>query len=224
MQSGIGVHRLLLIFTLLALPFVVGSSCAFFFSSGGGSGGKVIVKDDDDDDDEEITPQSAQVGNFDNPTTAGINYTSDSVSGITEGNGQFRYIEGESVRFFIGDIALGAPVKGKPVISPKDLVATDSDGAAAARNISRLLSALDADRADEVVTIPTAVRRAAVRSNASVSDAIEFLDFSDEVAFANAASQLVAVLTDDYPHTATLTDADSAEDGEPAAPTSDQAP
>jgi hypothetical protein len=222
MQSGIGVHRVLLVFILLGLPFVVGSSCAFFFSSGG-SGGKVIVKDDDDEE-EEITPQSVQTGTFDNPTTAGISYASDSVSGITEVNGQYRYIEGESVQFFIGDIALGAPVKGRPLISPKDLVATGSDGAAAARNISRLLHSLDVEPDDEVVTIPATVHAAAVRANSSVSAAIEFLDFSDDVAFANTASQLVAALTDDYPHTATLIDAGSVDDGESASPKRDQAP
>jgi hypothetical protein len=219
MQWGLSVHRLLLIVTLLALPFIVGSSCAFFFSSGG-SGGKVIVKDDDDDDDEEIT--ATQAGAFVSPATAGVSYATDSLSGVTQSDGTFRYFEGESVRFFIGDIALGAPVKGKPVISPKDLVATDADGAVAARNISRLLMALDADPGDAMVTVPATVRRAAVRSNSSVAAAIEFLDFADEVAFANAASQLVAALTDDYPHTATLLDAESVDDGEPASPTSEK--
>jgi hypothetical protein len=39
---------------------------------------------------------------------------------------------------------------------------------------------------------------------------LNFLKFSDEAAFLNAGSQLVAVLTDDYPFTATLVDADEA--------------
>jgi hypothetical protein len=43
-----------------------------------------------------------------------------------------------------------------------------------------------------------------------VSPAIEFLDFSDAAAFVNAASQLVAVLTRDYPFTTVLVDADTA--------------
>jgi len=49
-----------------------------------------------------------------------------------------------------------------------------------------------------------------VSSNNAVAAAIQFLDFDDEVIFVNAASQLVAVLTADYPFTATLVDADSA--------------
>jgi hypothetical protein len=50
-------------------------------------------------------------------------------------------------------------------------------------------------------------REAADESNASVSAAIEFLDFADEARFVNAASQLVATLTEHYPFTATLVDA-----------------
>ena len=226
MRSGIGVHRLLLIVTLLGLPFVVGSSCAFFFSTGG-SDGKVIVKDDDDDDDdeEEITPSSAQTGAFNSPATAGIEYASGSLAGVTDANGQFEYIEGQTVQFFIGDIALGAPVEGKPSISPEDLTDPDAAGEEAAINIARLLYSLDADTSDEMVTIPADVRSAAVRSNAPVAAAIEFLDFSDEAAFNNAASQLLAVLTDGYPHTAALVDADSVDSGsEPASPESGREP
>lgn len=230
MWLGIGSNRLLLVFTLLALPFVVGSSCAFFFSSGG-SGGTIVKKDDDDDDDDE-EPGFVQTGTFSShaasshaassPAVAGVGFKSGTLSGVTDSNGQFRYVEGATVRFFIGDISLGAPVPGKPSISPGDLVAQDAAGKAAATNIKRLLHSLDADTADDSVTIPATVRRAAVRSNASVSAAIEFLDFSDEAAFNNAASQLVAALTDDYSHTATLVDADSLDDSE--SPTPDQAP
>jgi len=56
------------------------------------------------------------------------------------------------------------------------------------------------------------VRTAAVRTNEDVSAAIAFLDFSNESAFVNAASQLVAGLTQDYPHTATLVDADNVQE------------
>jgi hypothetical protein len=231
MQSSIGVNRLLLVFTLLALPFVVGSSCAFFFSSGG-SGGTIVKKDDDDDEEEETG--FVQTGTFSShaasghaasgPATAGVNFKSGTLTGVTDSNGRFRYIDGEAIQFFIGDISLGAPVGGKPAISPIDLVAQDSTGPAAAANIERLLHSLDADTADDVVTIPAAVRASALRSNASVSSAIEFLDFSDEAAFNNAASQLVAALTDDYPHTATLIDAEDVKASKHALPSNEQAP
>lgn len=216
MRSVSGISRLLVILTLMALPFIVGSSCAFFFSSGGGSGGTIVKDDDDDDDDEEEEePRFVQTGAFSSPAVEGVNYASDSVAGVTGADGSFRYVDGETVRFSIGDIALGAPVQGKPALTPQDLAAED---AVAAINIARLLHSLDVDPSDDVVTIPADVRSAAVLSNASVAPAIEFLDFSDDAAFGNAASQLVSSLTGDYPHTATLVDAQSVKANKAAVP------
>lgn len=222
MQSG-GANRLPVILTLMALPFLVGSSCFFAFGSGDGSGGAIVKKDDDNDDDKDETG-FVQTGTFSSPAAAGVNYETGSLAGVTGSKGEFKYVEGETVRFSIGDITLGAPVKGKPAISPPDLAADSDGGAAAAVNITRLLQSLDADPADEVITIPANVRSAAVRSNASIATAIEFLDFSDEAAFVNTASQLVSVLTEDYPFTAMLIDADNVGAGKHRSPDNDPDP
>ncbi len=189
--------------TLLALPLVVGSSCAFFFSSGGGSNDR----DDKDKDDEFIVVATS--GSFGEPLVQGVSYESGSLAGVTDSNGAFEYETGKTVRFFIGEVALGEPVMGKSVITTQDLAADGEPDATAAINISRLLLSLDAHPGDDVITIPKAVRSAAVHTNEDVSAAIEFLDFSNDSAFVNAASQLVAVLTQDYPYTATLIDADN---------------
>jgi len=193
--------------TLLALPLVVGSSCAFFFSSGGGSNDR----DDKDKDDDEIIIV-ANSGSFGEPPAEGVSYESGSLSGVTESNGAFQYETGKNVRFFIGEISLGEPVPGKSIITPQDLVTEGAPDSPAAVNISRLLQSLDSDPDDDIITIPEAVRTAAVRTNEDVSAAIAFLDFSNESAFVNAASQLVAGLTQDYPHTATLVDADNVQE------------
>jgi hypothetical protein len=198
MKLSTRMRTAVVILTLLAMPLVVGSKCIFIASSG----------DDDDHKDRDknqqpITPTAT--GTF-TPATKGIEFVSGSVTGVTGDSGEFQFEEGKQVRFAIGDIALGAPAIGKSVISAADLAASD---AVAAVNIERLLFSLDANPADAVVTIPDAVRTKAVRSNETVSTAIEFLDFDDDAAFANAASQLVAVLTDDYPHTATLLDSET---------------
>ncbi len=199
------MRRIFPILTLLALPFLVGSSCAFFFSSGGGSSDR--DDRDKDKDDEEIIVV-ANSGSFGDPPVEGVSYESGALSGVTDSNGEFQYETGKTVRFFIGEVGLGEPVPGKSVITPQDLVVEGAPDSPAAINISRLLQSLDSDPDDDVITIPKAVRTAAVRSNEDVSSAIEFLDFSNDSAFVNAASQLVAVLTQDYPHTATLVDAD----------------
>lgn len=193
-------RKLLLISTLVALPLLVGSQCAFFFSSGGGSSDR--DKKDREDDDTIIVAS----GNFGDPPAEGVEYKSGSLTGSTDANGKFQYEEGGAIRFFIGDISLGQAVAGKAVITAQDL-AEEGASDTAAVNISRLLQSLDSDPADDGITIPKEVRTAAVTSNAAVSSAIESMDFHDDTAFVNAASQLVAALTQDYPFTAMLVDA-----------------
>ncbi len=196
----------MLILSLVAIPLLGGSQCAFFFSSGGGS------SDSEDKDERAGLVVIVSNGNFVDAPVEGVNYKSGSLAGITGRNGEFQYEVGNSIRFFIGDINLGRAVKGKSLITPLDLVTDGTTATPAVINIARLLQSLDSDPADEVITIPDAVRAAAVHSNEGLSSAIEFLDFSDDPAFVNAASKLVAVLTHDYPFTAVLIDADTARD------------
>ena len=192
----------MLLLVFLAIPLLGGSQCSFFYSSGGNDkdeqqadAGLVIIVGD---------------GALVDAPVAGVRYESGALAGITGDGGEFRYEVGNTVRFSIGDIALGQPVMGKAVITPLDLVANGTADTPAVINIARLLQSLDSKPGDEVITIPPEVRAAAVRSNAALSSAIEYLDFSDEPAFVNAASQLVAVLTRGYPFTAVLVDADQA--------------
>ncbi len=200
------VRKTIPILTLLALPFLVGSSCAFFFSSGGGSSDK---KDPEIEKEEDQMIVAAS-GTFGDPPAQGVSFASGALSGVTGSNGEFQYEPDKSVQFSIGEIALGEAVAGKSEITPQDLVDNGTADTPAAINITRLLVSLDSEVGDNVITVPSTVRTAAVRTNADLASAIEFLEFSDEAAFLNAGSQLVAVLTDDYPFTATLVDADTA--------------
>jgi hypothetical protein len=195
-------RRSLLILALLAIPLLGGGQCSFSFSSG-----------DDDKDEEEKDAGLVIIvadGSLVDAPVEGVRYESGSLTGITGSTGGYRYEVGNTIRFYIGDIALGRAVQGKAVITPLDLVAGGSADTVAVINIARLLQSLDANREEGVISIPAAVRAAAVRSNDVLSPAIEYLDFADETAFINAASQLVAVLTRDYPFTAVLVDADQA--------------
>ena len=191
----------LIIVLLLTMPLLAGGQCAFFYSSGG------------DDDDEQKGDASVVVvanGTLLDAPVEGVQYASGALAGITGSRGEFSYEVGNTVRFSIGDIPLGRPVMGKPVITPIDLVENGTANTPAVINIARLLQSLDSIPGDTTITIPASVRAAAVRSNAEVSAAIEFLDFSDEPAFVNAASQLVAALAAGYAHTAVLVEADQA--------------
>ncbi len=195
-----------LIILLLAVPLISGGKCAFFFSSGGS-----------DDEDEEDKPREGltvivQEGEFVDSPVEGLRYESGSLSGVTGPRGEFLYEAGNTVRFFLGDIALGLPVTGKPLVTPLDLVADGDPDSTAVINIARLLQSLDAVTGDAAITIPESVHLAALLDNDQLAAYIEQLDFNDEAAFANAASQLVAALTSDYAFTASLIDPDSARD------------
>jgi type IV secretory pathway TrbF-like protein len=102
---------------------------------------------------------------------------------------------------------------GKALITPAELVADDTADSPAAINIARLLQSLDAVPGDAAITVAASARAKAVKSDAAVATAIEYLDFSDDEAFASAASQLVAVLTADYGFTGVLVDAETARRG-----------
>jgi hypothetical protein len=195
-------RKYLPVILLLVVPLLAGGQCTIFYSSG-----------DDDDDDEETGNATVVVvanGVLVDAPVEGVRYESGTLAGITGSSGEFRYEVGNTVRFSIGDIALGRPVAGKAVITPLDLVENGTSDTPAVINIARLLQSLDSQPGDAIITIPAKVRAAAVRSNPAVAAAIEFMDFSDEPAFINAASQLVAVLAGDYPFTAVLVDADQA--------------
>ena len=194
----------MLVVALLAMPLFGGSQCSFYASSGGDS------RDSDKKDENAGLTIVVDDGRLIDAPVEGVSYQSGSLAGITGSSGEFQYEVGSTIRFFIGDIDLGRAVTGKSVITPLDLVVDGATDTPAVINIARLLQSLDSDPYDGIITIPAAVRAAATRSNVALSSAIEFLDFSDTAAFVNAASQLVAVLTRDYPFTAVLVDADNA--------------
>ena len=197
-------RKYMLVVALLAMPLFGGSQCSFYSSSGDDS------RDSDKKDENAGLTVVVDDGRLIDAPVEGVSYQSGSLAGITGSSGGFQYEVGNTIRFFIGDIALGRAVRGKSVITPLDLVVDGATDTPAVINIARLLQSLDSDPGDGVITIPAAVRAAAARSNVALSSAIEVLDFSDATAFVNAASHLVAVLTNDYPFTAVLVDADNA--------------
>lgn len=193
----------LILVALLAVLSLTGGKCFFVAKSGGGSS-------DMNKDDESGLVVVFGDGQFVDGPVAGLRYVSGSVAGVTGASGEFQYELDGSVRFFIGDIPLGHPARGKVIMTPLDLVPGGTVDTPAVINIARLLQSLDAVPGDDAITLPEHLRTAAVLSNEAITASIEFMDYSDETTFVNAASQLVAVLTAGYPFTAVLVDADRA--------------
>src|SRR3989304_3208242 len=75
----------------------------------------------------------------------GLEYISDNNFGITDANGTFKYADGSTVKFFIGDILVGEAI-GKPIITPADLVpGSQNELDPTVTNIARFLLSIDDD-------------------------------------------------------------------------------
>jgi hypothetical protein len=198
----------------MAIPVLMGSQCVFVASSGNNHAciSTVDKPCNSQDSTSPVVVVAVDNGQLIDAPVQGVRYESGSVSGVTGELGEFQYETGGTIRFFIGDIPLGEAVTGKAVITPLDLVPNGTIDTPAVINIARLLQSLDSKPGDERITIPAALHAEAVRSNGLVSASIQYLDFSDETAFVNSATQLVSTLTASYPFTAALVDGQSAQE------------
>jgi hypothetical protein len=192
------------LYALTAVLLLTGAKCAFVATSGGGGGGS------DNNDKNNSTIVVVSDGQFIDGPVEGLRYVSGELSGNTGRQGEFQYEQDQPVRFYIGDILLGEATRGKPVITPLDLVENGTIDTPAVINIARLLQSLDAIPDDGAITLPPIATGLAAHTAETVATAPGHLDFHDESAFVNTASQLVATLTDGYPFTAVLVDADTA--------------
>ena len=185
--------------TLLSVFVLMGSECTIKGTSGSSSrsdddrysgGGTIIVKS----------------GRLVDAPVQGVRFVSGSLSGLTGPDGEFEYEADQSIRFFIGDIAIGEAVAGKEIISPLDLVPGGDIDTPAVITIARFLQSLDATPDEARITIPALVRAAAVNSNSEAFPSVQTMNFADEAVFVNTATRLIAVLTASYPFTVMLID------------------
>jgi len=90
-------------------------------------------------------PVSASQGVFLDSAVEGLRFETITQSGTTDASGTFRYMAGETVEFFMGDISLGS-ADGATTLTPIDLVsgATDETNEHVT-NILRFLQSLDND-------------------------------------------------------------------------------
>jgi len=139
-------------------------------------------------DGSDIGSSGVGVGQFKDSNTQGLNYVSGDLSGVTLEDGTFEFVEGGTVTFSVGGVALGT-TEGKTVVTPVDLVSGGSSSSPAVQNIARFLMTLDSngDPADGI-TISPAVQAAAVDWQPLTFDAGSFdTDLSASLAAANAA-------------------------------------
>jgi hypothetical protein len=125
-------------------------------------------------------------GRFIDSAVEGLRFETPTQSGLTDANGTFKYINGEFVSFFIGDIMLGTST-AITRITPMNLVPGDSNNPQV-ENILRFVQSLDEDNnPDNGIRITDAVSARALG---------QALDFSLSTAeFENAANELLTLLT-----------------------------
>jgi hypothetical protein len=106
---------------------------------------------------------------------------------LTDANGIFQYIAGETVSFFIGDIFLGAST-GLTKLTPLNLVPGSDSNDPQVVNLLRFVQSLDEDQnLDNGIRIPNTVTARALGQT---------LDFSLSTSdFEKAANELLALLT-----------------------------
>ncbi|MDM1487147.1 MULTISPECIES: hypothetical protein [Acinetobacter] len=139
---------------------------------------------DNDSSDDHPSPNppatTTQTGVLTDGPVSGVKYirssSTDSIEGMTNDDGEFQYIEGEEIRFFIGDVQLGEVVEAKERITPLDLAETPE----ARTNLMVFLQSLDdhGDHSDGIqITEDTRTAFTAVNLDFNQS----FTDFSNEI-------------------------------------------
>jgi hypothetical protein len=139
-------------------------------------------------------------GRFIDSAVEGVHFETPTQSGMTDANGTFKYISGETVSFSIGDILLGRST-GLTRLTPMNLVPGYSDNPQVV-NILRFVQSLDEDNnPDNGIRIPDTVTIRGLGQN---------LDFSLPTAdFENETNALLTLLTSGSVNT--LIDASSAQ-------------
>ncbi len=142
----------------------------------------------------------------------GLNVVFSASASQTDSSGRVTVPRRSVSDFYIGDIFLGSTSIRDGRVGIEQIVGREADSSAIPVNVLRLLLSLDRFRSDNRITIPVAVNRSAVLTNPQAAVYIEALDFANTPAFENAAANLLAVLTADYPFTVELVSVAAAED------------
>lgn len=133
-----------------------------------GCGGSSNNNDDD---------PTGLIGVFLDSEVAGVQYRTETKSGITNADGEYEYEAGETVTFSIGDLDF-PPVAAAGTVTPLDIVGTDDPTDTTVVNMIRLLQTLDEDGdPSNGITITEAARAAGT----SVDFALDADEFEDAV-------------------------------------------
>lgn len=122
----------------------------------------------DNDKSDEKDSLNLSTGVFLDSAVANLSYSTETQSGVTNSEGEYKYVEGETVTFSIGDLVFPS-VKAKGIVTPMYLANTTEVKNTTATNVARLLQSLDADgNLDNGIVIPNQAANFAKSINFSV--------------------------------------------------------
>ena len=152
---------------------VLGSLAVIALTACGGSGGGSAGGGGTS----EAGQPQPQTGVFVDAEVANIGYRTESQKNKrTNSAGEFHYLPGETVTFFIGDVTLPA-VETRKTITPLDMADSGDINDPVVVNIARLLQALDDDPGTDGISLSDAAHSNA----AGLSVAFDSVDFDSEV-------------------------------------------
>jgi hypothetical protein len=150
--------------------------CAGLVACGGGSSSS-----SDSDSDTDNVSSNTQTGVFLDSPVANIGYRTETLEGVTNSLGEYDYVDGETVTFFIGDLEL-PPVTAAGTVTPLGLARSDDTSDPTVVNIIRLLQTLDEDgNPDNGITITETAKSAATQVDFELS----ITDFESSSAVTN---------------------------------------
>ncbi|GAA4087562.1 hypothetical protein [Zhongshania borealis] len=124
---------------------------------------------------------NTQTGRFLDSPVANIGYRTETLEGVTNSLGEYDYVEGETVTFFIGDLEF-PPVNAAKTVTPLDLAGSDDTSNSTVVNILRLIQTLDEDgNPENGITINNTAKGQAAQVDFELSKA----DFESSPAVTN---------------------------------------
>jgi hypothetical protein len=187
-MSPVGLR---LLAVLVAVLLLTGAKCAVVFSSGGDGGSG-------DDGDEEV-PQ----GLFLAFRSDGLAVAFRGSVTFSDSEGLFSYGESSRVTVAVGDVELGSVASGTSPVTVPDLVPGAEADDREVINRARFLLSIDRYPEQSTIRLPRALHDRARVTDPDAGPWVEALDFDDD-SFDSVAANLVAILTADYPFTASL--------------------
>ncbi|PKF54096.1 hypothetical protein CW748_16690 [Alteromonadales bacterium alter-6D02] len=144
------------------------------------------------EDDSKPAPTKNNIGVFLDSPVINISYRTDTLEGTTNSQGEFEYVDGERVTFFIGDLTFSSVV-ARSTVTPFDLAGTSDINSSTVVNITRLLQTLDKDgNPDNGITIDDSAKLSAMPVDFSLSES-EFENSSEVSSLITNAGQDTAV-------------------------------